>query len=128
MGGERGSVAAIVCGKYESSVQFDFHFTYYTIEILPSQEIGNRGAQATAEAMDRNGNLFFGLINPIGLGCWDSTRSYGRETVRVVAQNDDTLQFPSGLKVGHFSKQIIKLVKNFNCKFIILVSTLLNIT
>lgn len=49
--------------------------------------------------MDSRGNLFFGLINPIGLGCWDSQKQYGREAIRVVAQNDQTLQFTSGLKV-----------------------------
>lgn len=62
-------------------------------------EIGSRGTQSPAEAMDANGNLFFGLIDPIGIGCWDSHKPYGRDSIRVVAQNDETLQFSSGLKV-----------------------------
>lgn len=49
--------------------------------------------------MDANGNLFFGLITPIGIGCWDSQRPYGRKAVHLVAQNDETLQFVSGLKI-----------------------------
>lgn len=49
--------------------------------------------------MDRNGNQFFGLIEPIGIGCWDSSQPYDRRTIRVVAQNEATLQFSSGLKV-----------------------------
>lgn len=50
--------------------------------------------------MDRNGNLFFGLIDPIAVGCWDTHHStYGRDSVKVVVQNDDTLQFASGLKI-----------------------------
>lgn len=49
--------------------------------------------------MDTNGNQFFGLINPIGIGCWDMTQPYDRRTIRVVAQNEQTLQFSSGLKL-----------------------------
>lgn len=50
--------------------------------------------------MDRNGNLFFGLIDPIAVGCWDTHRnSYGRDSIKVVVQNDETLQFASGLKI-----------------------------
>lgn len=49
--------------------------------------------------MDSNGNLFFGLMSPIALGCWDSSRPYDREHMRVVAHNNETLQFASGIKV-----------------------------
>lgn len=63
-------------------------------------EIGNRGMQTTAEAMDQNGNLFFGLISPIAVGCWDSSQAaYDMNRIRVVVQNNETLQFSSGLKV-----------------------------
>lgn len=61
--------------------------------------IGNRDTQATAEAMDSNGNLFFGLINPIGIACWDSNTPYTRDNMRIVAQNDQSLQFSSGIKI-----------------------------
>lgn len=50
--------------------------------------------------MDRNGNLFFGLINPIAIGCWDSSQGVNdAERIRVVAENRQTLQFTSGMKV-----------------------------
>lgn len=49
--------------------------------------------------MDTNGNLFIGLINPIAIGCWDSRQPYNQRTIHVVAQNDVTLQFSSGVKV-----------------------------
>lgn len=62
-------------------------------------EIGNRGTQSAAQAMDSNGNLFFGLMNPIAIACWDSTKPYGRDNMKIVVQNDDTLQFASGMKV-----------------------------
>lgn len=52
-----------------------------------------------AQAMDSNGNLFFVLMNPLALVCWDSTTKYSTENIRVLVQNDVTLQFASGLKV-----------------------------
>lgn len=70
------------------------------------RQIGLRQSQATSQAMDRNGNLFYGLENPIGVACWDSDRPYTRENTRIVLQDDRTLQFSSGLKVNRqlFSK------------------------
>ncbi len=58
-----------------------------------------RMTQSPAQAMDSNGNLFFGLINPIAVACWDSSKPYTRQNMRLVAQNDEKLQFASGLKV-----------------------------
>lgn len=49
--------------------------------------------------MDSNGNLFFGLMDPIAIACWDSSKPYTSSHMRVVAQNDETLQFSSGMKV-----------------------------
>lgn len=62
-------------------------------------ELGSRVSQSAAEAMDRNGNLFFGLMNPIAIACWDSSRPYTPENMRIVVRNDQTLQFSSGVKV-----------------------------
>jgi len=55
--------------------------------------------QTTAQAMDANGNLFFGTVYPPGIGCWDSTTAYNNANLRLVARNDATLQFISGLKI-----------------------------
>lgn len=52
-----------------------------------------------AEAMDSNGNLFFVLVNPLALACWDSSTPYSTDNIKIVLQNDATLQFASGLKV-----------------------------
>lgn len=49
--------------------------------------------------MDSNGNLFFVLVNPLALVCWDSSTPYSTENIKVVVQNDATLQFASGLKI-----------------------------
>ena len=54
---------------------------------------------STAQAMDSNGNLFFVLMNPIALACWDSSLPYTVENIKVVVQNDATLQFAGGVKV-----------------------------
>lgn len=62
-------------------------------------ELGKRGSQSTGMAVDSNGNLFFGLTTPIAIGCWDTTTPYSHDNLRIVAKNDDTLQFTSGLKI-----------------------------
>lgn len=49
--------------------------------------------------MDRNGNLFFGTIRPLGIACWDSNLPYTANNKKLVVQNDLTLQFISGLKI-----------------------------
>lgn len=61
--------------------------------------IGKRGIQTGAEAMDRNGNLYFVLLKPLALVCWDSSTSYKPENFRTLYSDDTTLQFASGLKV-----------------------------
>lgn len=55
--------------------------------------------QTTVQAMDWNGNLFFGTIYPPGIGCWDSSTPYTNANLKLVARNDATLQFISGLKI-----------------------------
>ncbi|KAG5671105.1 hypothetical protein PVAND_001319 [Polypedilum vanderplanki] len=61
--------------------------------------IGNRNIQTGAQAMDKNGNLFFVLLNPLALVCWDSETVYKTENIKVVYQNDQTMQFASGIKI-----------------------------
>lgn len=49
--------------------------------------------------MDRNGNLYFVLMNPIAVACWDSSTPYNRDNIKVMVQDDQSLQFASGMKV-----------------------------
>jgi hypothetical protein len=49
--------------------------------------------------MDRNGNLFFVLMNPLALVCWDSETVYKVENIKILHQDNQTLQFASGLKI-----------------------------
>jgi hypothetical protein len=61
--------------------------------------IGVRRIQTAAQAMDRNGNLFFVLLDPLAIACWDSSTQYNRDNIRIVYQNYQTLQFASGVKI-----------------------------
>ena len=63
------------------------------------KRIGSRGSQSAAQAMDSNGNMYFGLMDPIAVVCWDSALPYKTENMRIVVKNDETLQFVSGMKV-----------------------------
>lgn len=58
-----------------------------------------QSTQTTAQAMDSNGNLFFGVVNPPAIGCWDSSTPYTNANLKLVFRNDATLQFVSGLKI-----------------------------
>lgn len=61
--------------------------------------VGQRTIQVTSEAMDSNGNLFFGMEQPNAIACWNIDRPYDDSNIHIVAQNDQTLQFASGVKV-----------------------------
>lgn len=61
--------------------------------------IGRRPSQAAAQAMDSNGNLFFGLVEQNAIACWDSTTPYHSSNLRIVSQNSETLQFAGGVKI-----------------------------
>lgn len=62
--------------------------------------MGTRGnLQTTVQAMDCNGNLFFGTVSPPGIGCWDSSLPYTYANLKLVSRNDVNLQFISGLKI-----------------------------
>lgn len=49
--------------------------------------------------MDRYGNLYFGLMDPIALACWNINTPYDKYNIKLVSQNEETLQFASGVKI-----------------------------
>lgn len=49
--------------------------------------------------MDQYGNLFFGVYEPIAIACWDSSKAYHLNNMRIVAYNPQSLQFASGVKI-----------------------------
>lgn len=60
-----------------------------------------RPSQSAAEAMDRNGVLFYGLTSEVAIACWNSQDfpEFGGRNSETVVTNKETLQFPSGMKV-----------------------------
>ncbi|XP_015515009.2 major royal jelly protein 2 [Neodiprion lecontei] len=57
-------------------------------------------SQVTAQAFSREGILFLGLTREIAIACWNMNHPMDDEHVVIVAQNNDTLQFASGVKVS----------------------------
>lgn len=58
-----------------------------------------RTSQSAAEAMDRNGIMYFGLMNPPSIWCWNSATEFSPKNFYKIAVDKETLQFASGLKV-----------------------------
>lgn len=58
-----------------------------------------RTSQSAAEAMDRNGILYFGLMEPPSIWCWNSATEFSPRNFHTVAMDSETLQFASGVKV-----------------------------
>ena len=63
------------------------------------KEIGSRRSQNTIQSMDSNENLWFVLIEPLAIACWDSSTAYNHNNIKIVLRDDKTLQFASGLKL-----------------------------
>lgn len=61
--------------------------------------IGPRSSQTSIQTIDSNGNMWFVLIEPLALACWDSSTTYNRDNIKIVLKNEETLQFASGLKL-----------------------------
>lgn len=65
-------------------------------DILPTQ--------ASAKAMSNDGVLFMGLVNNTSIGCWNERESLKSRNIDLVAVNDQTLQFTSGMKVKNCAR------------------------
>ncbi|XP_028174654.1 protein yellow-like isoform X1 [Ostrinia furnacalis] len=66
-----------------------------SINVFPDE----RPNQSAAEAMDDNGILYFGLMDPPSIWCWNSATRFEPRNFHKVAVNQETLQFASGVKV-----------------------------
>lgn len=58
-----------------------------------------RPNQSAAEAMNKDGILFFGLMEPPSIWCWNSATDFSTRNFHQVAINRETLQFASGVKI-----------------------------
>lgn len=64
-----------------------------------------RSSQSAAAAMDRNGIMYFGQMRETSIACWNSNQGnlyqgYHNSLDDILERNSETLQFPSGVKVG----------------------------
>uniref|UniRef100_A0A1E1W8A9 Bee-milk protein n=2 Tax=Pectinophora gossypiella TaxID=13191 RepID=A0A1E1W8A9_PECGO len=66
-----------------------------SINVLP----GRRSNQSAAEAMDSKGILYYGLMSPPSLWCWNSNTVFSQENFWPIGIDQETLQFASGVKV-----------------------------
>ena len=70
-----------------------------------------RSSQSAASAMDKYGVMYFGLMTDLAIACWNSKHypNYGGKNIEILVVNEETLQFPSGVKVSKIvSKLLLK--------------------
>ncbi|XP_022834433.1 major royal jelly protein 1-like isoform X1 [Spodoptera litura] len=65
------------------------------IYVFPKQ----RSSQSAAEAIDRNGIMYFGLMDPPSILCWNTATEFSSQNFHTVAADKETLQFASGVKI-----------------------------
>lgn len=58
-----------------------------------------RQSQAGPQATSRRGILFFQLVQHTALACWNIEKPFKPENIVVLAQDEKTLQYISGIKV-----------------------------
>lgn len=58
-----------------------------------------RASQAGVQATSRRGVIFFQLVQLTAIACWDIEKPFVPENVVVIAQDVETLQYVSGIKV-----------------------------
>lgn len=58
-----------------------------------------RSSQSAAEAVDRDGIMYFGLMDPPSIWCWNTETEFSRRNFHQIAIDRETLQFASGVKV-----------------------------
>lgn len=49
--------------------------------------------------MDSRGNLFFGVMDPPAMACWDSSKPYTKANIRTLPSDPNLFQFAGGVKV-----------------------------
>nr|XP_033340386.1 protein yellow-like [Megalopta genalis] len=106
------SLASRVESKVPTSVIRNHSLFHGNVEASPRSFVpfaNERSSQSAAQAMDRNGVLFYGLMSDLAIGCWNSKKypEYGSHNNDILVTNEDTLQFPSGMKIitTHKGKQ-----------------------
>lgn len=68
-------------------------------EPLVFQSIVKRASQAGVQATSRRGVIFFQLVELTAIACWNIENPFSSDYIHVVAQDEETLQYVSGIKV-----------------------------
>lgn len=63
------------------------------------KNLGYRGVQCAAEAIDSRGNIYCGIMEPLTIFSWNINTPYQRKFFREVVTSPEKLQFASGMKV-----------------------------
>ena len=58
-----------------------------------------RVSQAGVQATSRRGVIFFQLVQLTAIACWNIEKPFTPENVVIIAQDEKTLQYVSGIKV-----------------------------
>lgn len=65
--------------------------------VLESNE--KRASQAGVQATSRTGVIFFQLVQLTAIACWNIEKPFTKENIVIIAQDEETLQYVSGIKV-----------------------------
>ncbi|XP_034933720.1 protein yellow-like [Chelonus insularis] len=100
------SLASVVESQVRTSIirnssLFENYDNDYAVSRLFSSFRKGRSSQAGAQAMDKYGVLFYGLMSDTAIGCWNSKShpEFGGKNLDVLVVDTETLQFVSGLKI-----------------------------
>lgn len=76
--------------------------------------IGERGfrGQSSTSGIDRNGVMYYNLVQRNGVGCWDTNKEYRKENLYTIGQDDVTLIFPNDLKLDRETEQGLWVISN----------------
>lgn len=69
------------------------------VEPVIFQSNYKRASQAGVQATSRRGVIFFQLVQLTAIACWDIGKPFTPENVVIIAQDEETLQYVSGIKV-----------------------------
>lgn len=68
-------------------------------EPIVYQSNHKRASQAGVQATSRRGVIFFQLVQLTAVACWNIEKPFTPENVVIIAQDELTLQYVSGIKV-----------------------------
>ncbi|KAM8713989.1 hypothetical protein ACLKA7_014189 [Drosophila subpalustris] len=76
--------------------------------------LGKRGSQCVAAAMSETGMLLCGLVQPPSIVAWNIRQPYKHDNLALVIQDENRLQFTSGMKIvrNHEGKEELWTLSN----------------